>query len=193
MPAMNPNSFIKVMNLLNLAAVDIAQALYVSPSHVSRWKTGFRALKVSSAYFQQLVDLFLSVNERLGTRPLERFLLPDFDPARTEPPPEDSRSALRQRLLQFLTQQGEEARVTHTVPDSAVQVLVGLESRIEALKQFFEYVLTLSPKPDLYIKEVLYASWCPRYLDWFSVYHDYALRYMDAGGVIYYFSNLYPA
>ena len=40
MPAMNPNSFIKVMNLLNLAAVDIAQALYVSPSHVSRWKTG---------------------------------------------------------------------------------------------------------------------------------------------------------
>ena len=70
------------------------------------------------------------------------------------------------------------------------QVLVGLESRIEALKQFFEYVLTLSPKPDLYIKEVLYASWCPRHLDWFSLYHDYALRYMDAGGVIYYFSNL---
>ena len=190
MPAMNPNSFIKVMNLLNLAAVDIAQALYVSPSHVSRWKTGSRALKVSSAYFQQLVDLFLSVNERLGTRPLERFLLPDFDPAQTDPPAEDSQAALRQRMLQFLTQQGEEARVTHTVPDSAVQVLVGLESRIEALKQFFEYVLTLSPKPDLYIKEVLYASWCPRYLDWFSVYHDYALRYMDAGGVIYYFSNL---
>ena len=37
---------------------------------------------------------------------------------------------------------------------------------------------------------MLYASWCPRHLDWFSLYHDYALRYMDAGGVIYYFSNL---
>lgn len=27
----------------DLAAVDIAQALYVSPSHVSRWKTGSRS------------------------------------------------------------------------------------------------------------------------------------------------------
>ena len=189
MYAMNPSSFIKIMNLLNLAAVDVAQALYVSPSHVSRWKTGSRDLKATSSYFQQLVDLFLSVNEQLGTHPLEQFLLPDFDPAHPEPP-EAVQASLERRLRQFLIQQGEEARTTHTVPGSSVQVLVGLENRIEALKQFFEHVLTLNPKPDLYIKEVLYASWCPRYLDWFSVYHDYALRYMDAGGIIYYFSNL---
>lgn len=189
MSAMNPSSFIKIMNLLNLAAVDVAQALYVSPSHVSRWKTGSRDLKATSSYFQQLVDLFLSVNEQLGTHPLEQFLLPDFDPAHPEPP-EAVQASLERRLRQFLIQPGEEARTTHTVPGSSVQVLVGLENRIEALKQFFEHVLTLNPKPDLYIKEVLYASWCPRYLDWFSVYHDYALRYMDAGGIIYYFSNL---
>ena len=61
---------------------------------------------------------------------------------------------------------------------------MGLERRIEALKQFFEHVLTLNPKPDIYLKEVLYASWCPRHLDWFSLCHEYALRYMDAGGTV---------
>ena len=189
MPVMNPNSFVKLLNLLNLAAVDVAQSLYVSPSHVSRWKTGSRELKTGSDYFQQLVELFLTVNDRLEGQQLEHFLLPDFA-ARPDQPPEEVREQLRRRLRQYLIQPGAEERTAHTATAASVQVLVGLENRIEALKQFFEYVLTLNPKPDLYIKEVLYAAWCPRHLDWFSLYHDYALRYMDAGGVIYYFSNL---
>lgn len=189
MPAMNPKSFVKIMNLLNLAAVDVAQSIYVSPSHVSRWKTGSRELKTSSTYFQQLVDLFLHTNEEQGTHQLERLLLPE-GAAQEAAPDGDAGALLRQRLWEFLVQQGTEERSSHLVAASDLQVLVGLEDRIEALKSFFEYVLTLNPKPDLYLKEVLYASWCPRYLDWFSVYHDYALRYMDAGGIIYYFSNL---
>ena len=54
MSTMNPKSFARLMKLLDLAAVDIAQALYVSPSHVSRWKTGSRELKTSRSYFEQL-------------------------------------------------------------------------------------------------------------------------------------------
>ena len=186
MPSMNPKSFIKMMHLLHLTASDVAQALYVSPSHVSRWKTGSRALKDTNAYYQQLVELFLSVNDRQQERRLEQFLLPDAGEAGGA-----GRALLEERLRQFLAQPGQPAEaVPQPAAPPAVQVRVGLESRIEALKQFFEYVLTLNPKPDLYIKEVLYASWCPRHLDWFSLYHDYALRYMDAGGVIYYFSNL---
>ena len=181
MPSMNPKSFIKMMHLLHLTASDVAQALYVSPSHVSRWKTGSRALKDTNAYYQQLVELFLSVNDRQQERRLEQFLLPDAGEAGGA-----GRALLEERLRQFLAQPGQPAEaVPQPAAPPAVQVRVGLESRIEALKQFFEYVLTLNPKPDLYIKEVLYASWCPRHLDWFSLYHDYALRYMDAGGVIY--------
>ena len=187
MPSMNPKSFIKMMHLLHLTASDVAQALYVSPSHVSRWKTGSRALKDTNAYYQQLVELFLSVNDRQQERRLEQFLLPGAGETGGA-----GSALLEERLRRFLSQLGQPAEPVpqQLAAPPAVQVRVGLESRIEALKQFFEYVLTLSPKPDLYIKEVLYASWCPRYLDWFSVYHDYALRYMDAGGVIYYFSNL---
>lgn len=183
---MNPKSFARLMKILDLAAVDIAQALYVSPSHVSRWKTGSRELKTSSDYFRQLEELFLSVNARRADGRLERFLLPD--PANG--PPEDREALVRQGLRQFLIQPGAEEQVAHPAPSDSFQVMAGLESRIEALRQFFEYVLTLNPKPDLYLKEVLYASWCPRHLDWFSLCHEYALRYMNAGGIIYYFSNL---
>ena len=186
MSSMNPKSFIKMMHLLHLTASDIAQALYVSPSHVSRWKTGSRELKDTNAYYRQLVDLFLSVNESQREHRLERFLLPDAG----EDSGGEQRPLLEQKLLQFLVQPGQPADPPQLASPPAVQVSVGLENRIEVLKQFFEYVLKLNPKPDLYIKEVLYASWCPPHLDWFSTYHDYALRYMEAGGVIYYFSNL---
>lgn len=190
MAGMNHNSFVKIMHLLGLTTSKLAQALYVSPSHVSRWKTGSRELKDTNAYFRQLVELFLSLNDAENKYRLERFLLPDFDP---QQPPEDagdSRLLLEEKLVQFLLQPGQpEAPVRAALPPT-IQVLVGLENRIEALKQFFEYVLNLSPKPDIYIKEVLYASWCPQYLDWFSACHAYALRYMEAGGIIYYFSNL---
>ena len=186
MSTMNPKSFARLMKILDLAAVDIAQALYVSPSHVSRWKTGSRELKTSSDYFRQLEELFLSVNARRADGRLERFLLPD--PANG--PPEDREALVRQGLRQFLIQPGAEEQVAHPAPSDSFQVVAGLESRIEALRQFFEYVLTLNPKPDLFLKEVLYASWCPRHLDWFSLCHEYALRYMNAGGIIYYFSNL---
>lgn len=186
MSTMNPKSFARLMKLLDLAAVDIAQALYVSPSHVSRWKTGSRELKTSRSYFEQLEELFLSVNAQHADGRMERFLLPE--PA--DRPPEEREALMRQRLRQFLIQPGGGEQVDSPLPAAPVQVLVGLERRIEALKQFFEHVLTLNPKPDIYLKEVLYASWCPRHLDWFSLCHEYALRYMDAGGVIYYFSNL---
>ena len=180
MASMNPKSLVKLMQLLHLSVSDIARALYVSPSHVSRWKTGSRELKERNAYFPQLAELLLSVNRAQGERRLERFLLPspDADPA-----------LLREKLLQFLVQPGQTEDAPPAAPP-AVQIAVGLENRIAVLRQFFESVLQLSPKPDLYIKEVLYASWCPQHLGWFAAYHDYALRYMDAGGVIYYFSNL---
>lgn len=190
MSVMNPKSFIKLMKLLDLAAVDISQSLYVSPSHVSRWKTGSRELKVSSDYFQQLVQLFLSENQRRGALQLERFLLSDEELVRRERSPEAGEALLAERLEQYLTRCDPELRAARLSEIPAVQVLVGLENRIEALKRFFDHVLALNPKPDLYIKEVLYASWCPQQLDWFSLCHEYALRYMNAGGIIYYFSNL---
>lgn len=94
MSTMNPKSFARLMKLLDLAAVDIAQALYVSPSHVSRWKTGSRELKTSRSYFEQLEELFLSVNAQHADGRLERFLLPE--PA--DRPPEEREALMRQRL-----------------------------------------------------------------------------------------------
>lgn len=108
MPAMNPKSFVRLMKLLDLAAIDIAQSLYVSPSHVSRWKTGSRELKTSSPYFQQLEDLFLWVNAQQGERRLEQFLLSDTA--------EDQKDLIRQRLRQFLIQPGAELTPFLTPP-----------------------------------------------------------------------------
>lgn len=193
MASMNSGSFIKILRLLDLSSADLAQALYVSPSLVSRWKTGARELKENNAYYKQLVSLFLSVNKEQGTQRLEQFLLPDFFSLQGKKSPEALGALLEQKLHQFLLQHTQfplDTQEAHSVSGAAVQILVGVESRIQALKDFFEYALTLNPKPDIYIMEVLYASWCPSYLNWFSLCHEYALRYMEAGGIIYYFSNL---
>jgi transcriptional regulator with XRE-family HTH domain len=197
MASMNPGNLVKILRLLGISSSDLAQALYVSPSHVSRWKTGSRNLNENNAYYKQMVEYFLSINETQGLQKLEKFLLPDFDSLRGRKTPDVLRSLLEQKLHQFLLQYTQSTvsspdlqQEEYAVPKSAVQIMVGVENRIEALKEFFEYALTLNPKPDIYIMEVLYASWCPSYLDWFSLCHEYALRYMETGGIIYYFSNL---
>ena len=189
MSVMNHKSLVRIMNLLDIASVDLARELFVSPSHISRWKNGSRELKESSKNYLDLEKYILSVNSMHADRRLEQFLISEQEGR--ELSEEEEKALLKQKLRRFMTDESQaESMLQRREEASNFRVLVGLDERIEALKSFFEYVMTLNPKPDLYIKEVLYASWCPRQIDWFSLCHEYALKYMNAGGVIYYFSNL---
>lgn len=186
---MNHKSLVRIMNLLDIASVDLARELFVSPSHISRWKNGSRELKESSKNYLDLEKYILSVNSMHADRRLEQFLISEQEGR--ELSEAEEKALLKQKLRRFMTDESQaESMLQRREEASNFRVLVGLDERIEALKSFFEYVMTLNPKPDLYIKEVLYASWCPRQIDWFSLCHEYALKYMNAGGVIYYFSNL---
>lgn len=189
MASMNPTNFNKIMHLLNLTSSDLAQALYVSPSHVSRWKNGSRALRSTNAYYHQLLDWFLQQNACQSGQKLEHFLIADFHGISSEDPPESAQSLLKKSLDDFLMQESL-AQETPVTSHAATEIGVGLEYRIQALLRFFDQVQELNPKPDIYILEINYGGWCPGYMNWAKVIHEKALRYMDAGGVVYYFSNL---
>ena len=105
MASMNPTNFSKIMRLLNLTASDLAQALYVSPSHVSRWKNGSRELKSTNDYYHQLLDWFLQQNARQSGEKLEHFLIADFNGLPSGAPPESAQSLLKKSLDDFLMQE----------------------------------------------------------------------------------------
>jgi len=186
---MNPNNFSRIMRLLNLTSSDLASALYVSPSHVSRWKNGSRELKDTNAYYGQLVAWFLAKNAEQKGQKLEHLLIDGFSPAQGREQPQAIQARLHERLNEFLLQENYDQRET-TAAISATEIGVGLDYRIQALLRFFERVQETNPKPDVYIMEINYGGWCPSYINWAKVIHEKALRYMNAGGVVYYFSNL---
>ena len=151
MSTMNPKSFARLMKLLDLAAVDIAQALYVSPSHVSRWKTGSRELKTSRSYFEQLEELFLSVNAQHADGRLERFLLPE--PADRPPEEREARIANDTIFDGRLYDAGKRFFHNHTRGIGIALILVGLYS-----------VLARIFSPLFYILEERYGSFWGYYL-----------------------------
>ena len=76
------------MNLLDIASVDLARELFVSPSHISRWKNGSRELKESSKNYLDLEKYILSVNSMHADRRLEQFLISEQEERELSEPEE---------------------------------------------------------------------------------------------------------
>ena len=62
MEARNQSAFGYIMNYTNTPTVQMAQALHIDASLVSKWKTGARNLSAKSIYFADVVDFFISLN-----------------------------------------------------------------------------------------------------------------------------------
>jgi len=196
MASVNPGNLNSIMQMLNISSSALVQRLFVSPSLVSRWKAGTREIRDDNDYFKEIVDYFIEINESQNEERLEYFLIHNYEPSDDTEKLETVKELVRERLRQYLLQTIVIDADAMTIPQEkehslSVSVVKGVESRIEVLSSFFETIMSLNPKPDIYIMEVLYASWCPSYYGWIDTLHKYCLKYMNAGGKIYYFSNLH--
>ena len=64
MEARNQSAFGYIMNYTNTPTVQMAQALHIDASLVSKWKTGARNLSAKSIYFADVVDFFFFKHRR---------------------------------------------------------------------------------------------------------------------------------
>ena len=98
MEARNQSAFGYIMNYTNTPTVQMAQALHIDASLVSKWKTSSRNLSAKSIYFADVVDFFISLNTEDENYALKDALLSFY-------PLEDlsSETSLRATLVKILT------------------------------------------------------------------------------------------
>lgn len=98
MGARNQSAFGYIMNYTNTPTVQMAQALHIDASLVSKWKTSSRNLSAKSIYFADVVDFFISLNTEDENYALKDALLSFY-------PLEDlsSETSLRATLVKILT------------------------------------------------------------------------------------------
>ncbi len=98
MEARNQSAFGYIMNYTNTPTVQMAQALHIDASLVSKWKTGARNLSAKSIYFADVVDFFISLNTEDENYTLKDALLSFY-------PLEDlsNDTSLRATLIKILT------------------------------------------------------------------------------------------
>lgn len=98
MEARNQSAFGYIMNYTNTPTVQMAQALHIDASLVSKWKTSSRNLSAKSIYFADVVDFFISLNTEDENYALKDALLSFY-------PLEDlsNETSLRATLVKILT------------------------------------------------------------------------------------------
>lgn len=190
MPSINNESFSHIIRLLEIPTSRLINELYVSQSLISRWKTGSRELKSNSQNYARVLNLFLKINTEQGIFTLEHLLFS------TEELGACSYTSIQKqlpcKLSQYLLRPPKNISLTkEPFANGALQTILGIENRIAALVDFFEYALKQTPKPDLYILELDNILWCPSNYEWKTLYPYYCKKYMDMGGKIFLFSNLH--
>lgn len=98
MGARNQSAFGYIMNYTNTPTVQMAQALHIDASLVSKWKTSSRNLSAKSIYFADVVDFFISLNTEDENYALKDAILSFY-------PLEDlsNETSLRATLVKILT------------------------------------------------------------------------------------------
>ena len=188
MATMNHESFNNVLKTLDISTVELTKKLFVSQSLISRWKTGSRKLKTDSSYYDTLLHIFLEVNASHNMHELESLLFLDHDNFEKE----NYKKELYHQLNVYLQSPDHMRYDKNKIQElSGFKTYIGMDQREQALRNFFEYALSLKSRPDIYLMEIDNARWYKSSTSWVMIFEEYGLKYMDEGGKILYFSNLY--
>lgn len=73
MPVQNNTPLSYLMDMLYIQGTQLAKMVHVDRTVISRWKNGRTELSMKSAYFDDIVNAVLDINEQHGLGTLERF------------------------------------------------------------------------------------------------------------------------
>lgn len=73
MPKQSVTPLAYLMDMLYIQGTQLAKMVHVDRTIISRWKNGRAELNMKSAYFEDVVEAILDINEEQGIQTLERF------------------------------------------------------------------------------------------------------------------------
>ena len=73
MPKQSVTPLAYLMDMLYIQGTQLAKMVHVDRTIISRWKNVRAELNMKSAYFEDVVEAILDINEEQGIQTLERF------------------------------------------------------------------------------------------------------------------------
>lgn len=147
---MNATRLSLIMQHLHLSATELARAIHVHPSLVSRWKNGDRALSNNSEHLNKIVDYIIERDTLTEYKNIDVFLKQYRDLNIT------SRKDAQEYLKEYLAT--AEQYVYHNqggnlvIPKTGeVNIYQGGREKKQAFLSFLEHCLTFEPGETIYI------------------------------------------
>lgn len=141
-----------IMHHLHISSVELASAIHVDPSLISRWKNKKRPFNSSSVHYSSIINFILEYDKRLEYRNIALFLS-DYIPNITFSSRQDVYQALDLWLSGYYYQCPSEhsIRHLHEMPITSVSIIKGDQEKKEALLHILDITLSFNVKKKLYL------------------------------------------
>jgi hypothetical protein len=160
----NTSKLSYLMNVTGISGKELAKALYIDHSLISKWKNNRRPLSARSIYLKKIAEYFLSI-ERISGQDIIKDLLTAYDPQVDT----TSREALCSCFCRWLTDpkmsphiQVPAVSLLHSPQysyEATYKVYTGNEGRRIAVIQFLECVLSMPEGQQLLLVSQEDMSW----------------------------------
>ena len=179
-----------VMNHLHVTSAELASAIHVDASLVSRWRNGKRSFIPSSEHYQSTIEYLLSKDEHLDYMNLAFFLgnyLPDI--------PMDSKQAITKALNLFLAGNFSPSGYRNDAAqedDSSQAVLNIIRNTVSiraSLLEFLDLALTFEKDRNIYLMFDKRSDIFFENEKWYDRWIDKLKLLSDSGHNIYYIYN----
>jgi len=158
----NTSRLAYLMDAMDIMGKDLANALHVDYSLISKWKNNKRPLTTRSVYLKKIVDYILSIDSK-AKKEFLLSVLKEYDPHLNSASPKDIHSCLSRWLTEPLTpiQNYNKLIFGHSklANQAGFKVFKGNEGRRAAILELLDYVLTMPEGQQLYLVNQEDMTW----------------------------------
>lgn len=152
------------MTALNISARELAKAIYVDYTLVSKWNNSKRMLSPRSVHLKKIVDYFIFIDNLLGQKILKGILKENFSKAELE-----NSENLESLLSRYLTENNIKNKDKHI---NEYKVYLGNEGRREAVIEILDLVFSSDGKKQLLLVSQEDMSWLTEDREFLNVWEQ---------------------
>lgn len=182
-----------IMDLIELTGKDLATAINVDRTLVSKWKNNARPFSSSSVHFKNLVEALIFFNSRRKDSTLERFFGKVY-------PKEDKNEPEYLEVCLTLWLIGKDLGNFNNLNDwrtsksalysANIEIYQGNVGKRHALLDFFEYALSLPPGQEIFISDLEEKNWLIEDPEFYNLYYKKYYEIIEMGHNVTVIHNL---
>ncbi len=182
----NLTRFGYLMELLGISITELASAINIERTSVSKWKSGSRKLSASMPYFNDIIEFFILKNQQLGGNFLEDFF--DNISNNKKVGVKDLRKSIRNYILNFPDNNHNNNDITvyksRSLYTSNYDTYHNLEGRKQAFSLFLDKALSIQEPTKILIIELDKLVWASTDLHYMILFFEKLERILKIGHTI---------